>query len=292
MRKSKLYIYIISHWIWRNANTMSRDFYYDDIKIIKKPLKQRVKSSLKIFLIFLFLVGIIVSSLYISKALTDSNLSSVFVYGGRDIKIDSREMYAITLGKYSTREEADRVALGATIQGAGGYVWQNKDDYYVLGNIYNNNDSALLVKGNLKDTNYSVDILKISMPKIKLNFDEMENKSVAGVRDSINYFYECYDKLYNYCILFDKSEMNNLAISSYISQMRGEVKVCISEMQGLINTTDYSNLQVVQSGLIKLDELLDQAIIKTIDNSSTSSYLKYAICLCVNIEYSMRQNLV
>lgn len=271
---------------------MSRDFYYDDIKIIKKNLKEQAKSVLKIFLIFLFLAGIVVSSLYISKSLTDSNLSSVFVYGGREIKIDSRDMYAITLGKYSTKQEADRVALDASIQGAGGYVWQDNEDYYVIGNIYNNNDSALSVKDNLKDANYSVDILKISMPKVKLNFDEMENKSVAEVRNAINYFYDCYDKLYNYCMLFDKSEMNNFAISSYISQMRGDVKVCISVMQGLINSTNYGELQEVQSGLIKLDELLDQAIIKTIDNSSTSSYLKYAICLCIDIEHKMRQNLV
>lgn len=270
---------------------MTNFFYYDDVKMIKKPFKKRIKAILKFFIFCGILIVIVFSSLFLSKTLAVGNISNVLVYGGTDIKIDKRDMYAISMGKYLVRSEAEGVALGLTIQGGGGYIWGNGDEYLVLGSVYDSSDSANSVLSNLSSSNYSISVFKITMPKVALSFEEKENKAVSIIKDAIEHFEDVYSNLYDYSIMFDKSEINNLAISSYLSQMRGQTKVYISSVQSLISVGDDS-LQEIQNGLIKLDELLDQAIIKTIDNSSTSSYLKYAMCSIVDIEYTMRTNLL
>lgn len=269
---------------------MSENFYYDDVKVIKKPIRKRIKRLLIFFIIFLSLGGIVVSAMYISKSLTVSNITSIFVYGGTDIKLKERQMYAVSVGSYDTREEADKVAIGATIQGAGGLLWEEGNKYYVLGSIYSDLSSAEKVVENLKDTKYSVSILSINLPKVNLSFDEYENKQVAIISDAINYFETVYSSIYGYSISFDRGEMNNLAISTMLSSIRGEVKGYISNLQSILSMPN-AKVQEVQKSLIKLDELLDQAIIKTIDNSSTAAYLKYSLCAVIGLEYDMRQNL-
>lgn len=269
---------------------MTNFFYYDDVKIIKKPLKKRLKRIL-IFLIFcVFCVGIVCMSYFLSNALAVGNISNVLVYGGKNIEIKKRDMYAISMGEYSERSKAEGVALGLTIQGGGGYIWEQEGKCYVLGFMYSDSASASTVAENLASSKYQISVLKITMPKVTLNFDDKENKSVNTIRDAIEFFEKTYLKIYDYAIMFDKSEINNLAISSYLSELRGQAKVYISSIQSLISVGDDS-LQEIQNGLIKLDELLDQAIIKTIDNSSTSSYLKYTLCSITQIEYNVREKL-
>lgn len=268
---------------------MSQNFYYEDVKVLKKPLKKRLKAYLIFFGIFILMGGIVFSALLISNTLAVSNISTIFVYGDKSLKFEEKVVYAVSLGSYESEDEANRVALGSTIQGSAGYVW--KDNlYYVLGSIYSTYELANKVISNLQGTQYNISILEIGLPKISLTFDEYENKQVDTIGDAITSFQSVYDKVYGYSIAFDKGEMNNLAISTQLSTIRGEIKGYISTMQSILSMPN-AKVQEVQKALIKLDELLDQAIIKTIDNSSTASYLKYAICSIVSIEYDLRQKL-
>lgn len=281
---------MLSHWEGRKSNIMTKIFYYDDVKVIKKPLSKRIKPFLIFFVFVVFCGGICFLGMHLSRSLAVGNISTIFVYGGTNIKCDKKEMYAVAMGKYEKVSDAEKVALGATIQGAGGYLWKDDDYYYVLGSVYADSESADSVAKNLSGTNYDISVLKISMPKVALSFDDLEPKSVSTIRDAIEFFDTCYQKIYDYTISFDKSEANNLGVSSSLSELRGDLKVYISTIQS-INSSGNAKIQEVINGLIRLDELLDQAIIKTIDNSSTSSYLKYTLCSIVNIELGMRNAL-
>ena len=269
---------------------MTQNFYYEDVKLIKKPFKKRIKKYLIFLIIFVLMGGIVFSAFWISNTLAVSNISTILVYGGKDIKLNSREVFAVSLGSYDTQEEADKVAIGSTIQGGAGYVWKDNEMYYVLGSIYSTYELAEKVINNLQGTKYNLSILKINLNKVNITFDEYDNKQVDSIATAINGFKGVYDKVYNYSISYDKGEMNNLAISTYLSTIRGEIKGYISTMQSILSMPN-AKVQEVQKALIKLDELLDQAIIKTIDNSSTASYLKYSICSVVAIEYDLRQKL-
>ena len=265
---------------------MTRESYYSDVKIIKKPLKQRVKNIFKIFLFFVLVVGCFWGAKGLSKALTVGNLGALIVYGDTKVKLEETSYYAVTLGEYNDKIEAERVGLGAMVQGAGGYVWENDGKYFVIGNVYKNYSDASKVVSNLKDSKYAVSTMEIHFEEKKLDFSMYENEDMVVINDAFKIFDSVYLFLYDNCIKFDSGETTHLAISSGISALRGEVKSKIVSVQNLINKSK-SELSVVQEALIKLDEVLDQTIIKTIDNSSTSYSLKYSIASVVRIKYDM-----
>lgn len=271
---------------------MSRERYYDDVKIIKKPLKKRIKKFLVFFAIIFMLVGIIISSFYISKSITVGKLGSIFVYGDTSFKISESKMYIVSLGKYASKDEAEKVSLGATIQGASGFVWESGNEYIVVGSMYENLSDAESVKNNLSNTasNYSISIEEIKFPKITLNFDEYDNKDVAEIKNAVEFCDTLYSDLYNYSIKLDKKEINNLAISSEISALRGKLKSYINKIQSILSLPN-AKLSVIQNSLIAIDELLDTAILRTIDNTGLNYYIKSLFVNVARIKYDMMINL-
>ena len=268
------------------ASFMSNIMYYEDVKVIKKPLKQRVKSFLKIFLVIATIVGCFFGATYLSSALTVGNLTSYIVYGGTSVKTKKKTMYAVTLGSYDDYTEAEKVALGSTIQGASGFVWEQDNKYYVIGNIYSSNSDAEKVIENISETNYKAEVLKIEFASLNLNFDMYDNSNMPVVSKAFEIFGDVEEELYTYSIKFDSGDISHLAVSSNISTLRGEVKAIIVGVQNLINASE-SKLGVVQEYLIKVDEVLEQAILKTIDNTATSYSLKNAIASVVRLEYNL-----
>lgn len=269
---------------------MSKINYYGDVKVIKRPVKKRLKS----FFIFLVIIVIFVSCFftakYLSDALTVGNISNIFVYGGKSVKINSCTMYAVILGEYSGFEDAEKVGLGSNVQGASGYVWES-DTFWVIGNIYTSKIDASSVIENLKESNYQVAIKEITFPKLNLDFGDYENKQVSEIKYALELIDKIYNTLYDYSIKFDKSKINNLAISSGVSDLRGEVKISISSMQNLLKTPN-NDIFLIQNALIKLDELLNQTTLKTLDNLGTNYILKNSISVCVRIKYELYNSLV
>ena len=265
---------------------MSNGVYYSDIKIIKKPLKERIKTILKIFLFFAIVCGCFFSAKYLSSALTVGNLGSLIVYGDTKLKINEHTYFAVVLGEYLEKSEAEKVALGSHIQGAAGYVWEKDKKFYVIGNVYTLIDDAQKVVSNLQGTQYNISIMEINCPKLILDFSSYENSDMSIINKSIEIFDKIYSHLYDFSIKFDKGEVSHLAVSSGISELRGELKGMIVKVQNLINKSG-GNLGKIQNSLIKLDELLDQTIIKTIDNTSTNYSLKYSIVSAIRIKYDL-----
>jgi hypothetical protein len=272
------------------ASFMSQVNYYEDVKVIKKPLKQRIKSILKIFLVIATIVGCFFVAGRFSSALTVGNLGSLIVYGDTMVKVGGDSLFAVTIGSYDSYDQAEKVALGSTIQGASGFVWEQDNKYFVIGNIYSSVEDANKVIDNISGTNYVADILEIKFPKLKLNFDSYDNSDMPIVNSAIALFDKIYDALYMYSVKFDKGEISHLAVSGNISGIRGELKGVMVGVQNLINKQSTS-LVVVQEYLVGVDEVLDQAILKTIDNSATNYSLKNAIATVVRLKYDMYQKL-
>lgn len=269
------------------ATFMPKNLYYEDVKIIKRPFKAKLRRFFFLFSMVFVVVGVVFASIFLSKALAVGNITTAIVYGGKDIKIAKQQIYLVTLGKYDNYDEAERVALGSTIQGASGFVWLIDKDYYVVGNAYRNGDDANTVKKNLQSSNYDVEVIEITFPKINMNFDDFENKDVSKIKKAFEFIDEIYDNLYNYSIKFDKGEINNFAVCSNISSIRGECKVQISDIQNIIVNKKSDNLQKLINCLTKIDEILNIAILKTIDNSSTNYSLKNSIVSIMNEKYNL-----
>lgn len=270
---------------------MSRNVYYEDVKIIKKPLALKIKLILSIVVIFLVLGGVVVSAFYISKSITVANLGSLFVYGGTKIKIGESVVYMLSLGEFNNRGDAEKVSLGATVQGASGFVWEKDNRYFVVGSMYKSNEDAEKVKNNLLgSSNYKAEVVQVKYPKINISFDDYENSDVDKIENAISFFDDVYLEVYNWSLKFDKGEINNLAISSGLSSLRGELKGFVSKIQTLLSTPN-AKLQYIQDSLIKLDELMDSAIIRTIDNTGLNYYLKNVFVNVLKIKYDLFGNL-
>jgi hypothetical protein len=169
----------------------------------------------------------------------------------------------------------------------------NQDLYLMKGNSLDVADKLLesgadasKVINNLKDSNYNASIKVITLNEINLNFVDYENKDVRKIENTIDYISVLINKVYKYSIDFDKSNINNLAVSSGLSDLRGEVKVMISEIQRLLVSSN-DTLQKIQNTLIKVDVILNEAILKTIDNSATGYTLKNVMANLVRSEYDL-----
>ena len=245
---------------------MPKNIYYDDIKIIKKPFKSRIKLIFKIFMFCLTIIGCFFSAKYFSKALTIGNVTSFILYGDTILKIPKKSMYAVTMGSYDTFDGGESVGLGLMTQGGSGFVWED-NKYYVIGSIYNDKQSAESVMNNLNESNYTLQMLEIKFPAINIRFEDYENKDVKEIENAFKLIDMIINEIYTYSIKFDKSEMNNFAVSSAISGLRGEVKSTISTLQNILSK-DNEKLRIIQSYYIKLDGLLDSAILQTIECSN------------------------
>lgn len=264
---------------------MSKKVYYSDVKIIKKPLKTKIKSFFKFFLIIALFVTIIYASIGLSNALKVGNISSLIIYGDTQVKKKEHKLYAVTLGEYDTLKQAESVAIGATLQGASGFVWEN-EKYYVIGSIYNSIDDAKKVISNLNDSKYKCSTYEIVFPSIKITLNDFENKQVSDINEVFQYIDRLYDHLYNYSIMFDQKEMNNFAVSSKISELRGECKTYISKIQDILKIA-HEKIQILQNTLILIDETLNDAILKTIDNSTSTYIIKYTLAKITRLKFDL-----
>lgn len=263
--------------------------YYEDVKIIKKPFKKRFLRFVGFFcIVVVFSLCIVVSDRF-SNVLTVSNGFSNIIYGDNFIKRQEKKYHAVILGEYDDLEECKNVAISSTIRGASGYVWQG-DKYWAIGSIYFSLEDANAVLKNLSDSEYKATIKEITIKKINIKLDNYENKVVRRIENALDYFDNLIKKVYEYSIDFDKGVINNLAVSTYLSDLRGDCKVLISEMQSYLATPNES-LQKIQNSLIMTDQLLNEVILKTIDNAATGYTLKNTIAQIIRTQYDLHLNL-
>jgi len=269
---------------------MPKQVYYSDVKVIKKPIKKRLKSFFNFFILAAIFVLIIFVSIGFSNALTIGNVGAYLVYGDRDIIIKPSSLFVVTMGEYELKSEAEQVALGSSIQGASGYLWFENNKYYVVGSVYPTLAEANAVIDNLKNTNYLLDVLEIHFPKVNLYMNNYDNKQVKSIKESLAFIDNLYLKIYEYSISYDKGEINNFAISSNLSDFRGECKVNISALQ-FISQGNHDVVTTIQNTLIIVDGLLDELVIKTIDNSTTNYSLKNTLAKVVRLKYDLYREL-
>ena len=270
---------------------MPKTYYYDDVKILKKPLKKRLKNIAVFFLAIGVFVGVFLSSMYLSRALSVGNISQTIVFGSTDINIKKHSYFMVLLGRYKDYSEANEVALGSTVRGASGYIWQMNGENLVVGNIYSNKQDAEVVKKNISDSMYKADIVELKFPKIKLNFEDKQNIDVKKIREAIEGIDQIYLELYDNSIKFDSGDTNNYAVCTAISSMRGKLKSSIINIQSLMQNKQNEHLQEILNALTKIDELLDSSLLIIIDNSATNYTLKYTIASVVNIKYDLYNSL-
>ena len=268
---------------------MEIDEYYKDVKIIKKTFKMKLKLTLKIFLVVLTVFGVICCSVFLSEALTVRNVGAFFIQGDRKIKLNEKKYFAITLGEFDNFKDAEKIAIASQIQGASGVIWED-GKFYVIGNIYKKLEDANSVSENLKNSNFKIGIKEITLNKKTLLFEDLDSLELYKIESAIKLLGNIYDVLYGYSIKFDKGEINKLAVSSGVGELRGEVKKHIVNLQ---NSTTIKNEQVqkIQNVLIEIDEMLNVAMLQCLSGDIGNYLLKKTIVSICRSEYNLVNNM-
>ena len=263
-----------------------REEYAEGIKIIKRKPKKRL---LGIFLIcFISFFAVTLFAELFSKTLNVGNFSIVsLIMGGGNGGIDAHSYFAVTLGEYETKAECLDVAMGSSVAGASGYVWEKDGYFYPIGSIYKTKEDATKVVEQLSNSVYSVGVLEIEFKKIAFDESSKEKEVATVIYDSLNYLGELYNNFQVHSIQLEKNEITYVAAASFINAYLGEIKVYESKMQYLIEEYNDEMLKKIRTGFVSIESSLNNTISTLLSNFSPVSDIKYGLVDYVFNYYSL-----
>ena len=268
---------------------------YAEVKRVKSKQKRENKRLKKFFLIVLFLGLVVVVSGFLSGLFSFGGGSSTNLFSGLFAKknqIASHSYYMVSMGTYNSLAEAESVASGTAVMGAGSYVWFYKSKFYVVGNIYKSISDAEAVYNNIKNTgNYEISVEEIPFKKLTINNSNYTAEQNQTVKGAITFIGSLYEKCYDYALRVDKSEVNTTLVSSELNSLKSEAKIYASKLDA-INSYAVSELVLnTKNAYITIIDALDAAILKVIAGNSANSDLKYLVAQVVSAKYNLYQNI-
>ena len=262
---------------------------YSDTKLIK--LKKN--NSFKSFFVFIFCLSIFLTVMFVSGAfsrvLKVNNFS--FLFDKNKISVDTHSYYAVTMGQYDSESEAQSVASGVSIMGAGAYVWLNGNKYYVIGNVYDNLTDAETVLKNVSGNNYDVGILEMKFNKIAFDNENYTTDQKKVILESIKFVDEVFKKCYNYSIKFDKSEVVATVVSSELNTLKGDTTVWAGKLDAINSVIATNETILLKNAYVSINSELDASVLKVIDGSSVNKDLKYLTTAVAVIKYNLYKSI-
>lgn len=226
------------------------------MRYIKKRRRKRDGGNRSFFAITVIVCGLLIYALYASSAgkwIMDNYIQPVF-FEDKSVNTDVTEkkqdtenkdnseqvqqtmsydgftMYAMQIGAYSAKENADAAAEDLKKKGGAGYVLHD-GTYRVLAFGYGSQGEANTVKEQLK-TAASMDssIYTVTVPRLDFKVTG-EQKNLAAVDSAFKSYISAKDKVGELAVKFDKSELTK-------EQVKTEMDAIKKEMQEKINAID------------------------------------------------------
>ncbi|MBR2467618.1 MAG: hypothetical protein IKB42_01040 [Clostridia bacterium] len=259
---------------------------YKDTKLYRIRKKNK-------FFIFILCVSMIVGVIYLStilgSAIKVGNFN--FLFGKNKNSIAKHSYYAVVMGEYDSLNEAQTVASGVSVMGAGGYIWCDDSRYFVVGNVYKTKNEADSVLSNLTNTKYTPFIKEVVYEKVTLDIDNLTKEQQQVVSDSLAQIDDVFSRSYNYSIKYDKGEIVATVVSSELNTIKGDLTVVASKLDA-INTVAVSNQNIyIKNALVSINAELETAVLKVIDGSSTNKDLKYLTTSIALIKQNLYKSL-
>ena len=261
---------------------------YQETRLIKSR-KKKGKGWLVLLMCIVMVGGVIMLSSTLSGALTVGNFG--FNFSSSALKVKAHSYYAVTMGEYDTLNEAETVASGTSVMGAGSYIWNTDKKYVVIGNVYDNLEDAKKVKDNITDTNYNIGIREIKYKKVNCDLKELTKEQRTVIKSNLNYINELYDKCYNYSIKYDKGEIVATVVSSELNSLNGNIKVNCSRLDSINSVTVIPPTLKLKNAYVAISNEIDSAVLKVIQGSSTNRDLKYLTTSIAIIKYNLYEQL-
>ena len=156
-------------------------------------VKKRKGGRAFFFLLTIICVGLctVVSHFFASVIAT----GSVGYSAGAGGTTSDYILYAISLGAYSTKAQAEDDAISARRQNAGGYVLKKDSSYHVIASIYEKKNDAESVLKNLTTT-FEPQIIEFTVEKVdlkKISSSSLEKSYLSIVAELKEVYLSLYD---------------------------------------------------------------------------------------------------
>ena len=271
---------------------MSKKVSYAETTLVKSRTKKGKFKFLKILGLCLLLVAIIITAGLLSGVITIGNFNFGSLFFKQSNVIKEHSYYLVSMGKYDNVNEAQSVASGAAVMGAGAYVWELNKSYYVVGNFYKSLDEANSVYNNIKGTgNYNITVEEVKFNKVNLNNKDYNKEQNKVVFDSVKFIDSVYEKCFDYSLKIDKNEVNATLVSSELNNLKSECKIKASKLDTLNSYAVSETTINIKNCYIGIIDALDNAILKVINGSSINSDLRYLVANIVVFKYNLYQNI-
>ena len=241
-----------------------------------KEIKKR-KTGFKrvgvIFVVIVSLVSVVALADIFSTALTTGKFS-FGIFKVKDLKLDSRILYAVCMGESDDKFTAYNIAGGVSVLGAGGYVW-HENNYKVVANIYQSLDDATKIVNNISNTNYEVSVHEINLNSVDIDKFELEDDDKVLIYDIICRIYQLYIDLYDMSNNIDTKKITYIQASSIANSYKSEAKVNISKLEEIISRSNNHVVKNIRDTYVHIIDILDGLVYKLLEDNQTTTVVKY-----------------
>lgn len=265
-------------------------YNYEQIKVVKK--RSRRSKLIKSFLVVVFLGGFVFFFADVfSSVITVGTFSFSVFESVEEINYKPKSLFALSIGKYNSKDEADEVANVAGSWGAGGYVVHLDNSYYVIGSIYSTKDDSEKVRESLQLTNYNTETIELNFNKLNFKIESLAKSDKMKIKECLDFLREIYNRIYDVSIKIDKSEITNVAGSSFLNTLKSEVKIQNMNLNKLNLSYSNEKLYKLCNTLTQVEDSLDSCVNQLLENSYINRAIKYTMCEIVFLEYNLLNNL-
>lgn len=257
---------------------------YHETKLIKSKNKKGKGFFVLLFCLLIF-VGVVYFSGFLGSVISVGNFS--FLFNNSKIVVKQHSYYAVVMGEYGSEMEAQKVSSGVSVMGAGGYVWNDNEKYYVIGNVYKLKSDAENVLKNMSQTNYSCTVVEIPYKKLSFNAENLTKEQRGVVEACIEQINNVFEKCYNYSISFDKGEVVSTVVSSELNTLKGDLLIYGSKLDAINSVAITPQTLHLKNAIISINNEIENTILKVINGSSPNKDLKYLTSSVAIIKYGL-----
>ena len=199
------------------------------------------------------------------------------------LSTESFNIYILEIGSSKLEAEAVQKGKDSMQDNNAGYVWE-KDKFYVLSGIYLNENDAVLVKKQRKNSGQYAEIIKETFPSINISSVYSEKEREVLIK-ALNSFYNTYLQLFDMSVSIDGKYLNETSVILKINEIKSNFNTIRSNFETLFKGEDNVFIKTVGAYLIDEEESLDLLAQKQyiIPLQTLSSLIKYRYCECLHI---------
>lgn len=194
------------------------------------------------------------------------------------LSTESFSVFLLEIGSAETETEAASKGKDSMQDGNSGYTWE-KEKFYVLSSAYLNENDAVLVKKQMKNSGKYAEIIKETFPSINISSVYSEKEREVLVK-ALNSFYNTYLQLFDISVSLDGKHLNETSAMLKINETKSNFNAVKSNFETLFKGDDNEFIKTVASYLIDeaetLDLLSERQFITPLQ--TLSSLIKYRYC--------------